>query len=125
MQELNDTEKQNIASTVRRYLEVNKKTQSDISSIIQVDQSLISRVLNLKFKRMTPPIIRLYDYANMHTNRAHKLPKRVNDAIMGYLTAGGDATLLCRLLDTLTGASSARSPSLSQRSARRRKKDLS
>jgi predicted transcriptional regulator len=94
-----------VSEAVRSAQRQESLTQQEIAAGTGVDQALISRVIAGKIKRLTPRVLKIYAYVNMRKRRRdHRIPDHVKAAVLAYLTAGGDAQLLCRQIALLRSA---------------------
>jgi len=76
-------------------------TQEKISARLGIPQSTISRAMGGKLKRETATTARLLDYANMLLAPVAG-PDRLQQAVVDYLNAGGDADRLADLVKAAT-----------------------
>lgn len=91
-----------IAKSVLAYMKSSNTSQKSLATELEVSQTLISRILNCKYTRVTTPIKKVYSYSIIHIEKK-EIPNELISVISKYLASGGDPEVLENIVNALIG----------------------
>ena len=93
-----------ITAEINDYLERTRISDTDLANRTGVAQSFIWNLKRGNFQRITPRLRRVRQYIHMEAKAPDKAVEGVNEAIQGFIRAGGDLAVLRSGIEMLTRA---------------------
>lgn len=103
MASMSEQERRSLARELRVAMRQQNLTQIDLAARCEVDQSLVSRLLNRQMLRQSAGVQRVVAY--LHHRERDAMPLAIKGELKAFFAAGGETSVLRDALRVLTRAS--------------------